>query len=173
MSGTALFEHDSNGTNFPAPIPLAGSSLVGSTGVFSWGDLATGTTPNTAEFSGTTFSASDWGGDGTFSSVTIDVSSVNEVTITGTGTSVFNTSPPEFFNFFYTLDGGSPVNFSSGANPVVNVTGINDLVVGFAFNHNGSGDNANVTALSVETVPEPSSALLGGLALFAFVRRRR
>ena len=172
MNGAATFEHDSNGENLPPPIPSAGSG-PGTTGTFSWGNLASDTTSNTAVFSGTTFAAADWGGDGTFSSTTIDVSAATEITITAAGSSTFNIIPTEFFNFFYTLGGGAPITFASGVNPVVDVTGVDDLVVGFDFNHNGSGDNANVSELSVDAVPEPSSALLGSLALLGLLRRRR
>ena len=173
MNGSALFEHDSDGTNSPAPLPSAGSAAVGSTGTFAWGNLSTDTTTNTAEFSGTTFSASDWGGDGTFTSTKINVSAFTEATITATGSSTFNNTPTEFFNFFYQMGDGAQVDFSSGTNPVIDVTGITDLVVGFKFNHDGASDSASVSALSVEAIPEPSNFLLGGLALLSlFVRRR-
>lgn len=155
-------------------MPLAdGSAVIGTTGTFAFDSLATDTTANTATFSGTEFQANDWGGNGTFSSIGIDVSEFASVTISGAGTSVFAAST-EFFNFFYTLDGGTPINFAPG-DEVVDTSGASNLVVGFAFNHNGASDNVQVTNLSVDgvAVPEPSAALLGGLGLLALMRRRR
>lgn len=156
-------------------MPLAdGSAVIGTTGTFAFDSLSTDGSANTATFSGTGFQANDWGGNGTFSSIGIDVSEFASVTISGAGTSVFNTPPAEFFNFFYTLDGGTPINFAPG-DEVVDTSGASNLVVGFAFNHNGGSDNVQVTNLSVDgvAVPEPSAALLGGLGLLALMRRRR
>lgn len=174
VTSDVVFTHDSNGVNDPTPIPDAGSATIGSVGSFSWGNLATDTTPNTATFSGTSFTAGDWGGQGTFTSTTIDVSLSTSATITATGSSTFNSPPTEFFNFFYSLDGGASITFASGPE-IVDVSAADELLVGFDFNHNGSSDNVNVSALSVDAdvIPEPSSVILGGVGLLALLRRRR
>jgi hypothetical protein len=166
------FEHNSDGTNDPAPLPDAGSTPVESTGTFSWGSISSDTTPKTADFSGTSFTASDWGGDGRFTSVGINVTDQTEATITATGSSEFNNAPAEFFNFFYSLDGGSPVNFISGIE-TIDVSEAAEMNVGFAFNHDGGDDNVTVSQLSVDAIPEPTSAFLGGLGLLTLLRRRR
>jgi trimeric autotransporter adhesin len=153
--------------------PLASNSVDLTNGTFSWGTLLTDTTANTAVFSSGVFSSSDWGGDGTFTSNAIDVSSFTAVDIVATGSSNFNSAPTEFFNFFYTLDGGSENIFSTNID-ALDVTGINSLVVGFAYNHNGGSDNANVSALSVTAVPEPNAyALIASLFALTVVMVRR
>ncbi len=163
------------------PLASPGSaSLTG--GTFAWGSLSTDSTPNTASFLGSNFNALDWGGDGTYTSTSIDVSAFDSVTVRATGSSAFNVPSTEFFRFFYQLDATAPTNFvdaNSGQNVnqtlALSTTGFSSLRVGFAYNHNGSGDTANVSALSVESVavPEPSSALAVGVAGVAWIVRRR
>jgi hypothetical protein len=182
------FEHDTDGTNSPAPLPDAGSQNVG-LGTFAWGDLRSDSTANTAIFSGGSFAASDWGGRGTFTSNDIDVSQAWSVDIAVQFDGGFNTSS-EFSNFFYTLDGGSKVNFAVGLEDVdyddeavgltdLDVRFADTLVVGFDFSHNGAGDYFNVDLLTVtqaSTVPEPSSAIVfsGVVAVGMLpIRRRR
>ncbi|BDS05981.1 hypothetical protein NT6N_10210 [Oceaniferula spumae] len=174
------FEHDSDGINAPSPLPAAGSQAVAG-GTFSWGNLATDTTPNTAVFSGTSFTASDWGGDGTYTSAAIDVTGVASATISFAGSSVF-AAGGELFNFFYQVDGGSVQNFGASTgdgsvvsgNQLVNFSGNTNLVVGFTYNHNGVTDGVSVTDLSVSAVPEPSTfGLLGLAGLASLLRRRR
>jgi hypothetical protein len=178
----SVFEHDSDGTNSPSPIPLAGSSPIGN-GEFAWEDLATDTTPNTAVFSSGTFAASDWGGVGTFTSNTIDITSFSSIDINAQFDGLFNTGT-ESSNFFYQLDAGPVVDFGVGledvtyTDEVVSVTGIptgaaTSLTVGFTFNHNGSSDFFNVDSFTVTGVPEPSAAVLGGFGLLGLLRRRR
>ncbi len=183
LSENASFTHTTSSNDFGAS--ASGSNWAsGSTnltnGTFSWGTLATDTTANTATFGVGGFTASDWGGDGTYTSVTIDVSGLDGVNISYEGSSVFNSSPTEFFDFFYQIDGGAPQAFGtlavsgsvSGTQEVL-LSGNNSLVVGFRFNHNGASDNAEVTELTVTAIPEPSAALLGSFGLLALLRRRR
>ena len=168
------FEHDSNGTNAPTPLPDAGSALIEGIGTFEWEDLATDTTSNTAVFSSTGFEAREWGGEGIFTSSTIGLTSFDSVTINAVGESVSTDSSDEVFNFFYSLDGGANINFSSG--PVtLDVSSATSLLVGFIFDHNGVDDRIEVSELNVTgiPVPEPSTVILGGLGLFSFVRCRR
>lgn len=183
LNETASFSHVTGSNNFGAA--ASGSNwAAGSTslthGTFSWGVLATDGSANTATFSGSSFSSADWGGTGTYTSTTIDVSGLTEVDIKFAGSSVFNSTPTEFFNFFYQIDGGSLVSFGSlTASPGGSVSGTQNvplssnssLVVGFSYNHNGSSDNAIVSQL--EVVPEPTAALLGSLGLLGLLRRRR
>jgi len=180
-----LFTHDSDGTNDPAPIPSAGSASVGN-GTFAWGDLSTDTSPNTAEFLNGAFTSADWGGDGTFTSNAIDVSSYNAIDINGQFDGLFNVST-EFSNFFYSLDGGTAVDFGVGLEDVtytdeavgvagLDVSGASAMTVGFVYNHNGSSDYFNVDSLSVTgtQIPEPGSIalLLAGVLGVIGLRRR-
>lgn len=124
--------------------------------------------------------ASDWGGDGAFKTSPIDVSSETSITISLVGSGTFNTAPAEYFTWYYTLDGGTPVTVSmaTGSNvsynqtwDSVDVSTASTLEVGFTFSHNGSSDGFNITSVTV--VPEPSIALLGGIGLLGLLRRRR
>ena len=165
----ATFEHDSNGTNSPSPIPSAGSQTVGN-GTFSWGNLATDTSSNTAIFASGLFTSSDWGGDGEFVSDAIDVSGISSVDISGQFDGAFNT-PSELSRFFYVLDGGSRIYFGEGLEDVthtdeavsvdaLDVSGAASLVVGFEFNHNGGADFFNVDLLTVEETMAPAGTTL-------------
>lgn len=183
LSESASFSHTSNSNNFGAAASgsnwAAGSTPLAN-GAFSWGTLATDTTANTATFGAGGFTASDWGGDGTYTSVTIDVSGLEGVNIAYAGSSTFNSVPTEYFHFFYQVDGGGLQTFGSliasgtvtGTQSVL-LSGNTSLVVGFRFNHNGASDNATVTELSVTAIPEPAAAMLGSLGLLALLRRRR
>lgn len=185
-TNAASFVHDTNGTNSPSPIPNAGSQSVGS-GTFAWGDLSSDTTPNRAHFvgEGGDFAAYDWGGDGTFTSNDIDVSSYAEVDIDGQFDGQFNTGS-EFSNFFYRLDGGGNNDFGAGVEDTehnnetadvedLDVSGASTLVVGFEYNHDGTDNYFNVDWLRVTGVPipEPTALSLLTLAGAALLRRRR
>jgi hypothetical protein len=177
----ASFEHDSNGTNSPAPIPAAGSQVL-NTGTFEWGSLATDTTPNTAVFSGGTFAANDWGGIGTFTSIAIDVSGIDAVNLSAQFDGFYNLAS-EFSGFFYDI-GGGPITFGAGVEGVtysdqpVGITGLDvsaasELVVGFRYSHNGSSEFFGVDSLTVSEIPESSGLLVGVIGLLGLIRRRR
>jgi len=164
--------------------PIAGSETL-NLGVFSWGTLATDGSGNTASFTSGIFESADWGGTGTFTSIAIDVSTFDLIDIAGIYSGSFNTGT-ESSNFFYNLDGGGEVVFGIGVEDAsatnvaavvssLDVSGASSLVVGFAFNHNGSSDSFDVGGLTVTVVPEPSAyALLAGmLALVSVMVRRR
>jgi hypothetical protein len=164
--------------------PVTGSASVG-IGTFSWGILSTDSTVNTAEFSAGLFASSDWGGQGTFTSTSLDVSNSLTADITGVYSGQFNTGT-EFSNFFYVLDGGTPQLFGIGVEDAnatdvavsvagLDVTSANSLVVGFDFSHNGASDSFDVSSFSVNVtaVPEPSCTVISILAVGGCLARRR
>lgn len=161
--------------------PTAGSQTVGN-GTFAWGSLLTDGGGNTATFASGQFSSADWGGTGTFTSVTIDVSAANEVDILGQYDGGFNTGT-EFSRFFYDI-GGGPVFFGEGVEDAtatdlavsvlaLDVSSVSSMTVGFDYSHNGSSDFFNVDSLTVTVVPEPSAVVLGSIGLLGLLRRRR
>jgi len=171
--------------------PTAGTQLTGPNWTIEAVDVpATDGTANTFGVFGNGFlEAADYGGEGLFFSSNIDVSGWNEVALDFDASGDFNTGS-EFFQWEYTLDGGSPivignvVGDTSGTATLdqaisnLDVTGINTLVVGFRFDHNGSSDFIEVTNIQVDgvtAVPEPSSFLLMllGMAGLTWLRRRK
>lgn len=114
---------------------------------------------NTFEVIGGELQSDDWGGQGIFMSQVIDVSSISVVNISAS--TVNSGANDNEFIYFYILDGGSRVetaNISSSNGNSVNyniteldVTGINDLVVGFEFQENGSGDGYDTSEFTVTT----------------------
>jgi hypothetical protein len=186
-----LFDFDTNVANFSlshtsatssdAP-PQSGSISVGN-GTFSWGNLVTDGTANTANNTANGFFASDWGGTGTYTSAPIDLTGQATIDITGTYSGSFNSSS-EFSNFFYTLDGSS-TDFGIGikdanANDVtttiedLDVTGFSTLTVGFTFSHDGASDSFQVSELTVDAppIPEPATLALGTLGAAVLFRRK-
>ncbi|WP_439132689.1 T9SS type A sorting domain-containing protein [Polaribacter sp.] len=99
----------------------------------------------------------DWGGQGIFQSQSIDVSSINTVDISAISQN--SGANDDNFTYFYILDGGSRVETSIGVtnngDPVnysisgLDVTGINELVVGFEFDENGGGDGYTTSSFTV------------------------
>ncbi len=176
----------SHSTSAPTAAPPQSGNVALGNGAFSWGTLASDSGGNTATFSGGTFQSADWGGLGTFTSNSINVTSLSFADIAGDYSGSFNTDT-EFSNFFYSLDGGTPVEFGQGVedatatNQAVGITGIDlagatSMVVGFSFSHNGGSDSFDVGSLTVTAVPEPSTyalGILGLVALMVFARRRR
>lgn len=164
-----------------APLTPPGNIALGN-GTFTYGTLATDTSGNTAVFSSGAFTSTDWGGQGTFTSTSIDVSSLSKVSIFAQFDGEFNTGS-EFSYFFYQLDLDPVVTFGNGAEDVtytdevvsissLDVSAANTLVVGFEFSHNGSGDFFNVDSLTV--VPEPGTfSLIAGMLGFTWVMLRR
>jgi hypothetical protein len=110
--------------------------------------------------------SSDWGGEGNFETFAIDVSgetSIDIETFGNTTGSGFN-SGSEYFQWWYKLDGGSETNLGSAfANPytgslavgttTVDVTGVNEIIVGFIFDMNGGSDGFENVDVTVTTTP--------------------
>jgi len=102
----------------------------------------------------------DWGGEARWESFPIDVSGVDSVQITALGAALGEpqNAGSEFFEYFYTLDGGAeeatPVSPSGEGEPVnsaivVDVAGVDSMTVGFAFNLNGGGDGYEISSIEV------------------------
>lgn len=171
--------------------PLESSPIAGPNWTMSWpSPPASDTTTNSFITQGNTVFIDDWGGDGVLTSDAIDVSSYDLVDIAGVaathGNDVFNNTSTEYFDWFYSIDAGSQVNqlFTNDGSldhtfSNVDVSGASSLVVGFSFNVNGAGDGVDVSSLTVSgqptAIPEPATAVLGGLTLVAasLYRRRR
>ncbi len=164
ISGSAGWQHDSSNP------PAAGPQSDGATN-FTLSYQVTPTTDGSTNWfdtsSGNGLSSSDWGGEARMETVIIDVSGADEVRIDGVGstvgTSVFNNLPTEYFEWFYILDSDPEQNFgfttsdgSLDASQTVDVTGVDDLIVGFNFNINGGGDGFEDMDITVEqTVTAP------------------
>ncbi|MEZ4957110.1 MAG: T9SS type A sorting domain-containing protein [Saprospiraceae bacterium] len=112
----------------------------------------------------------DWGGSASWQSAAIDVSSVINLDITANGVTLGNTVQnvgSEFFNYFYILDGGSPVTTpivlsgESAGTPVnYNITGLdvsmaNSIVVGFSFNVNDADEGYLISSYTVTATALP------------------
>jgi len=112
--------------------------------------------------------SADWGGEATFATFAIDVSGETSVEVETFGNTTgdpFNSGGEEF-QWWYTLDGGSKINlgplFSGGYTgsltvgpTTVDVTGVNEVIVGATFNFNGGSDGFEDVDVSVT---EPCSA---------------
>ncbi|YCM45917.1 hypothetical protein V2O64_07800 [Verrucomicrobiaceae bacterium 227] len=142
---------------------LETSPVAGANWLIRW-DNPPGTDSSTNSFitSGGKLISSDWGGRAIFETEAIDVSGVNSVTISTlaetVGADVFNAGA-EDFTWFYILDGGARVSqlpvTSDGSldySEVVDVTGVNSLVVGFEFEINGGGDGFEISSVRVDDV---------------------
>ncbi|NGZ89409.1 T9SS type A sorting domain-containing protein [Psychroflexus maritimus] len=112
--------------------------------------------------------SADWGGEGKFETFAIDVSgetSVDIETFGNTTNSGFNAGGEEF-QWWYTLDGGTQINLGSAISgtgslavgpTTIDVTAVNEIIVGFTFNMNGGSDgfeDVDVTVTATPTAPE-------------------
>lgn len=127
---------------------------------------STDTTDNEFSVNSGVLRIQDWGANpGRWESFTIDVSSVYTVTITATGQTIgsgVQNASSEFFEYFYTLDGGAdivtgvPLTDDTAGTPVnysvvnIDVSGASTLTVGFSFQVDGASDGYEISAYTVE-----------------------
>lgn len=178
------FDHDN--ANPPAVGPQSTTGgVAGSQFTLSYVDApATDASDNFFITDGGILTSRDFGGAATFLTQTIDLTGLmGDATLDSTaetqGTDVFNAAN-EGFQWYYLLDGtrtdiGGLVTSDGdlSINETVDITGASTLQVGFDFEINGGGDGFDVSSVSVDVVPEPSTALLGALGFLALLRRRR
>ena len=124
----------------------------------------------------------DWGDqDARFESQSIDVMLLTTVSISAGGLTIggdVQNGANEFFEYFYTLDGGTDVTTdislsADTAGTAVNwaitsldVSGVDFITVGFNFQVNGSGDGYEISEISVDDMPAPGvTVTLGGGSL--------
>ncbi|MEM8835581.1 MAG: hypothetical protein AAGD00_07155 [Planctomycetota bacterium] len=142
---------------------------------------STDTTDNFFRTNGGALESGDFGGEHQFESFSIDVSSFSSVDFildgATDGSSVFNAGS-EFFEGFYSLDGGTEVQAffttSDGSlnfTETIDTSAASSLVVGFRANINGGGDGFTINSVTV--TPTPGAVALAGIAGFASTRRRR
>jgi len=185
FSQIVSIDHTSSG-NALEPSPQAGANFT----IGYPSNPASDTTRNFFETTGTSLISSDFGGDHFMESISIDVSTWDEVEIDAladfVGTDSFNNGGTEFFQYFYTLDGGSEVEFfyftddpngpNLNASTTVDVSGASTLTVGINANANGTGDGWELTSYTVTgtvEVPEPASIALVAAGIAVATLRRR
>ena len=188
MDGQIIYNADfsTNGDGFPnhtssSPPAPAPASINGGTSPNDW-TLSYTTTPSTDgsdnifSVSGGALFSDDWGGQGIFQSIAIDVSSINTVDISAMTTNVGANG--NVFEYFYILDGGSRIsagNISSSNGDMLNytisnldVSTVNTLVVGFEFNENGADDGYSTASFQVsESTVTPSIQFTSTTSTFA------
>ena len=167
VSGSTNLDHDSSGSN-----PSGSSAESCGTNYRIFYDSAPSTDGSgnyirSNAIDGLIESA-DWGGTGKFETFSIDVSgetSIDIETFGNTTNSGFNANN-EQFQWWYKLDGGSETNlgsaFGSGISytgslaieaTTIDVTGLNNIIVGFTFNMNGGSDGFEDVDVTVTTTP--------------------
>lgn len=167
VEGEGFPDHTTSSPPAAAPATAAGSNWTNSyTAVPSTDGSA-----NEFSVNGGVMRIQDWGGTATWESNTIDVSAETSVIIEAIGVTVgtgVQNGGSEFFEYFYSLDGGAevttdiPIANSEPAGtavsyklPDVDVSGASNLVVGFRFNVNGGGDGYEISSYVVTTALLP------------------
>jgi hypothetical protein len=125
--------------------------------------------------------SADWGGEANFETFAIDVSGETSVVIETFGNTIgagFNAGGEEF-QWWYTLDGGPQVDLGTAFTATgslaigpttVDVTGINEIIVGFTFNMNGGSDGFENVDVTVTSLATPSITLSeNALSAFDYV----
>ena len=124
----------------------------------------TDTTNNSFKVEDLTLASNDWGGQATFISQSIDISTITTISInaltTNTGANDDN------FTYFYILDEEERVETSSGETnngdnltyniPNLDVTNYNTIQVGFEFSENGSNQGYSTSSFTVSDASSPS-----------------
>lgn len=168
MEGAGVPDHSTAIPPAPGPASFPGGVAPNAWTASYTTTPGTDATPNEFSVNSGAMTVQDFGGPGTFASQSIDVSGLASVDISGAGFQLGDDvlTGAEFFEFFYSLDGGAPVSVSipntSDGTPIsysvlgLDVSAASSLVVGFSFNLNGAGDGFAVTNLSViNGVPLP------------------
>ena len=151
ISGSAGFDHNTANPPAAAPAEVCGSNFLLSYTATPGTDLSANEFGNQSNLGLIGLSSADFGGEASFESYPIDVSAVTGVNIDAVGATngagTFNSSN-EGFAWWYSLDGGVTIDTffqttldGSLAASVANldVTGINEIIVGFIFEVNGTG----------------------------------
>ncbi|MDB0055956.1 hypothetical protein N9868_00655 [Akkermansiaceae bacterium] len=152
--------HDSSGAD-----PVETSPVNGANWLIRWDvEPATDSSGNKIITEAGKLVSTDWGGESFFETAAVDVSALGSVVITTTGITLSQpfSNSAEYFQWTYSLDGAAPVVIQNYGNDgasydgaiditeVVDVSGGNSLVVGFAFNVNGGGDGFEVSTVRVD-----------------------
>ena len=152
VSGSTNLDHDNSGSN---PSGSSGESCGNNYRIFYDSEPSTDSSGNYIRSNATDglIESADWGGTGKFETFSIDVSGETSIAIETFGNTTnggFNTGT-EQFQWWYKLDSGSETNLGSAfvgsyqgslaiEATTINVTGVNNIIVGFTFNMNGGSD---------------------------------
>jgi len=191
-NNVTLFDADFTGSGgfthtTASPLPAAPNSVtVNNFDLFYPSTISTDTSENFFRVNGGVLESSDFGGTHGLTSGVLDVSTFDLVTFTLTGetvgSDVFNNAGVEFFEGFYSLDGGSDVSVANTTADGdlsftidIDVSAASTLEVGLLSNVNGGGDGFEISSITVsgKPIPAPGAAALFGLAGLTAARRRR
>ncbi len=168
VEGDGFPDHTTANPPATAPASVTGGGAGPNDWVLSYtATPSSDTSPNEFSVNDGKLTSQDWGGTATFTSATIDVSGVETLDITAIGQTQggdVQNGGSEFFEYFYILDGGTPVILDiplSGDNsgtPVnyaiagLDVSAASTLEVGFSFNVNGGGDGYVICSFEVDAL---------------------
>ncbi|WGH75406.1 lamin tail domain-containing protein [Tenacibaculum tangerinum] len=125
---------------------------------------ATDGTTNSFKVNDGALISDDWGGQGIFTSQSIDISAISVISISAIGTNIG--ANDDSFTYFYILDGGTrvetTVESTVNGDPVnyniynLDVATNNTIQVGFEFNENGDGNGYSIASFTVSETANPS-----------------
>ncbi|MDB4433739.1 hypothetical protein N9142_01205 [Akkermansiaceae bacterium] len=166
-SGVELYNADfsvdgQGSTHDTAGDALETDPIMGANWEISWDvDPFTDGSTNSFITSAGKLVSEDWGGEAFFKTTAVDVSALASLVVTAVGITIDNpfSNDSEYFEWFYSLDGGAQVSIQrfgrdyEGAldfSEVIDVSGASSLVVSFAFNVNGARDGFEIATLRVD-----------------------
>jgi len=181
--------------------PMTGDSVAASIGssIATFGFSGTANYTDVAATTGFTDAVNQTGGwqnTGSYWQLTLDLTGYTDATISSWGQRSSNTGPSEFrvdisynggdsfttiispYTVPNTTAGYSNAGFALGASAdnnsdvIIRWVNFSDLAVSSA-NPVASSGTSRFTNFSVTAIPEPTTALLGGLGMLALLRRRR